>query len=72
MSEAMSKLYINGKLVDANFNVTRIWHSPADIRPTRTPEQVHADGECRSLPTYFCPYCAREALNGVDWGNPWK
>lgn len=60
----MSKLNIDGKLVD----VAPVLTITKEV--SWTAARLHAIGECHSLPTYFCPHCAREALRGVDVSDP--
>ena len=75
----MAKLYIDGKLVEVPDieDIALDLDCPCQITipvltltPDLTPEGKHLFGECRTLPTYFCEHCAREALRGVDVSDP--
>ena len=68
----MSKLYIDGKLVGECVG-TFLGKPMVIAEPTGDKAaDLHQFRECRTLPTYFCEHCAREAmaLAGVEVADP--
>lgn len=73
----MNKLYIDGKLVDEcsgtfqgkYFVVGAAPEITAPILKSKTDVDLttirHLTRECLTLPTYFCPHCARKAMRHV-------
>ena len=68
----MAKLYIDGKLLGIadNESMEQWIERTHGGKIVGTVSELHRSRECRTLPTYFCPYCASEAMRGVDLRTP--